>query len=212
MGAPTMGSTFKPSPAVGGKGSTAATPTPAPGGKTAAPGTVFNPSNPNNVPLPAQGKGATPSNVPNYVQPYMPIGAQGGKAQLTPEQQAQIATNIKPAAVQPTNPYLGDVAAPQLADTVNALTPQAIPSTATTLPQVQPPSPLVQPPPQRQFDPRMMYYMEMQKRQLMEQQRRRQEMLMRLPPRLRQNYMQQGVPQPSNLGLGGLGNLLRGMP
>jgi len=91
-------------PAVGGKGAAQPSrPTLAPpgqgssvppqGGKTAAPGTILNPNNPNNVPMPG-GKGAgTPSNLPDYAKPYMPTGLppaqvppQGGKSQAQIDQ------------------------------------------------------------------------------------------------------------------------------
>jgi len=74
-------------------------PTPAPGGKTAAPGTIFNPNNPNNVPMPG-GKGAVQPGQP----PYMPIGlppsqpgqvpAQGGKGR-------DFGPNVFPGPQQP---------------------------------------------------------------------------------------------------------------
>jgi len=63
-------------------------PTPAPGGKTAAPGTIFNPNNPNNVPMPG-GKGA--------VQPGQPqVPAQGGKGR-------DFGPNVFPGPQQPIN-------------------------------------------------------------------------------------------------------------
>lgn len=153
MGAPKQGSTLPPQggkgggrqptvPAQGGKGGVqqpVRPQVPAPGGKTAAPGTVFNPNNPNNVPMPggkapgavqptqpqvqqpyrpiglppgqvpAQGgKGGT-SNVPGYAQPYVnalnpqqpQVPAQGGKAPLTPEQQAALGPYINPVRPMP---------------------------------------------------------------------------------------------------------------
>jgi len=71
-----------------GKGAGAVQPTqpqvPAQGGKTAAPGTILNPNNPNNVPMPG---GKAPGVVQPGQSPYTPIGlppsqvpAQGGKA------------------------------------------------------------------------------------------------------------------------------------
>jgi hypothetical protein len=55
------------------------------GGKTAAPGTVFNPNNPNNVPLPAQG----------------------GKTPLTPEQLDRIRPNIDTFSAPQVSPPQG---------------------------------------------------------------------------------------------------------
>ena len=214
--------------------------------------------------LPPQGgKGGVrgPSNVPDYMQPYVnALPPQGGKGtsqqdydrfmatarfsgtpptyeefvqnrlnprpqpygiqptQAEPQpfnvQQPAYSTGPQvqqPAPVQqPVNPYADNVAAPQLADTINSLTTKPI----------QPVAPQVQQPfaggfPQRdlgygnQFNPRMLQHIQ---RQQMEQQRRQQEMIMRLPPRLRQQYMQQMQQgqQPSNLGLGGLRGLLGG--
>ena len=139
MGAPIARSPQASTPAQGGKGG--GTPMPAQGGK-------------GGKPMPTQGGkgGGYPQ------QPLVP--PQGGKAQLTPEQQAALGPYINlerpmPLVQQPANPYTDNVAA-------------------------------------------------LQQRQQMEQQRRQQEMIMRMPPRLRQRYMQQGMPQPSNLGLGGL--------
>ena len=91
-----------------GKGAGAVQPTqpqvPAQGGKTAAPGTILNPNNPNNVPM-AGGK--APGVVQPGQSPYTPIGlppsqvpAQGGKAPLTPEQQADLAPYIDPIRPQ----------------------------------------------------------------------------------------------------------------
>jgi hypothetical protein len=265
MGVPTAGLTRSPqtsTPAQGGKGG--GRPMPAQGGKGGRPmptqggkggGYPQRDYGYGNQLPPQGGKGGVrgPSNVPDYMQPYLnALPPQGGKGtsqqdydrfmatakfsgtpptyeqfvqnRLNPQpqpygiqptqaepqpfnvQQPAYSTGPQvqqPAPVQqPANPYTDNVAAPQLADTINSLTPRAIPT-----PQVQQPAP-------RQFDPRMMRYIQMQQeqqRQQMEQQRRQQEMMMmRLPPRLRQQYMQQGQ-QPSNLGLGGLGGLFRGM-
>jgi hypothetical protein len=69
------------------------------GGKTAAPGTIFNPNNPNNVPMPG-GKGA--------VQPGQPqVPAQGGKAPLTPEQQATLGNAINTRPMPQVSPPQG---------------------------------------------------------------------------------------------------------
>jgi len=221
----------RPMPAQGGKGGTpmppqggkGGRPLPSQGGKAPVPmGGFMGGGYPQRDygygnQLPPQGGKGGPSNVPDYMQPYVNA--------LPPQVQ-------QPAPVQqPVNPYADNVAAPQLADTINSLTPKPIQPVA---PQVQQPfpggfpqrdlgygnqlppevqaqinatrsNPQVQKPFPRQFDPRMMRYIQMQQ----EQQRRQQEMMMRLPPRLRQQYMQQGQ-QPSNLGLGGLGGLLGG--
>lgn len=238
--AATPGSTFNPTPAQGGKGGGATTPAPggkavrpgatttspytpigSTGGKSAAPGTIFNPSNPNNVPMPGGKGGGAATNVPNYAQPYIgalpPQGGKGGTndalsgSNYTPPGVTTTQAPVQqPAPVQQTvNPYSSDVAAPQLADTINSLTPKPImpanpvAPTATTLP-----SPQVQQPAPRPFDPRMIQYIQRQQ----EEQRRRQEMLMKLPPYLRQRYMQQPSTRqviPPNAGLAGLLGALR---
>jgi hypothetical protein len=186
--------------------------------------------------LPPQGgKGGTNDALSgsNYIPRSGSIPPQGGKTPLTPEQLDALGPYINnrppPPGVTTTQVPVQQPAPVQepLNTAGVGLTPIQQPALVQQPAPVEKPyvdryagtiyagtaGPGAPPPQQPRFDPKMMYYMEMQQRQQMEQQRRQQEAMMRLPPRLRQRYMQQmnQGQQPSNLGLGGLGGLFRGM-
>jgi hypothetical protein len=170
----------------------------------------------------------------NYMPRSGSIPPQGGKTPLTPEQLDALGPYINnrppPPGVTTTQapvekPYVDRYAGTIYAGTAGPGAPPPQQPAPVQQPVQAEPQPLntagvgltpintqVQQPAPRQFDPKMMYYMEMRQRQQMEEQRRQQEAMMRLPPRLRQRYMQQmnQGQQPSNLGLGGLGGLLGG--
>ena len=137
-----------------GKGAGAVQPTqpqvPAQGGKTAAPGTILNPNNPNNVPM-AGGK--APGVVQPGQSPYTPIGlppsqvpAQGGKAPLTPEQQADLAPYIDPVRPMPQVQQLAPVMPAQPQRDLGYGIPPPRPQVFPAQPQVMPrPVPQVMP-------------------------------------------------------------------
>jgi hypothetical protein len=92
-----------------GKGNAPIRPTvPPQGGKTAAPGTILNPNNPNNVPM-AGGKAAGAVQPGQPQSPYTPIGAQGGKGGTSnvPGYAQPYVNALNPQAQQPQVPAQG---------------------------------------------------------------------------------------------------------
>lgn len=113
------------------------------GGKTAAAGTIYNPNNPNNVPMPAQGDkgqnfGPNVFPAPQIQQPQIP--AQGGKAPLTQE---QLDAMRQPQVQQPVGGFPQPQVTPALSRPIRMLPPGVqMPIGLPAQPQVLPMKPM----------------------------------------------------------------------